>query len=474
MDVTGLFIALIAAVVLGGIVVSLLNSIFGNFFSSAISYAIHKFVKKEPLDRQTYKRFHKILTRDLPFYDEMIPRLQAVFIQRMTHILVDKNFTGREGLEMTEEIKVRIAATMTQLTFGLKHYSFPNIHQIVVMPDVFYNKLIDRHLRGGTSPNGTIFFSWKHFEHGYAIADDKINLGLHEIAHAWHLLLDEDRRENRKLAKYFEDWMALGNEERERLQRGEPSFFRAYAKTNEKEFFAVAVEHFFEAPLEFKAQLPKLYLHLTGLLNLDPTRPKSGYVLDKRAHQAMDDIPLERAPQSSKNKDWIGVSLLLGVFFGVPASLYFGFQTVVNWPVFLVGLLALGLAFFYRKLIPSKVMTWNDFGLFIISAWMPLATAVSLGLNMAFPFVLEERVLHVKSWKYENREYHLILKEGEFNSQSSVVTFKDYSIPYWVKRNANADFKVIFGIGIAGQRVVKSREFVLPSGDLEPPKQQEE
>jgi MtfA peptidase len=42
---------------------------------------------------------------------------------------------------------------------------------------------------------------------------------------------------------------------------------------NEHEFFAVAVENFFERPQEFKNAIPELYAILIKLLNQDPSVP---------------------------------------------------------------------------------------------------------------------------------------------------------------------------------------------------------
>lgn len=49
-------------------------------------------------------------------------------------------------------------------------------------------------------------------------------------------------------------------------------FFRRYALTNEEEFFAVAVENFFERPVQFSAALPDLYVTLVTLFKQDPIK----------------------------------------------------------------------------------------------------------------------------------------------------------------------------------------------------------
>ncbi|MEP4532261.1 MAG: zinc-dependent peptidase, partial [Cyclobacteriaceae bacterium] len=47
-------------------------------------------------------------------------------------------------------------------------------------------------------------------------------------------------------------------------------FFRAYGGVSQAEFFAVAVENFFERPKEFKAYHSVLYQTMCKLLKQDP------------------------------------------------------------------------------------------------------------------------------------------------------------------------------------------------------------
>lgn len=61
-----------------------------------------------------------------------------------------------------------------------------------------------------------------------------------------------------------------GRYEMERIVNDEVSFFRDYAATNDHEFFAVAVENFFERPQAFFEHHPRMYGLLATLLNQDP------------------------------------------------------------------------------------------------------------------------------------------------------------------------------------------------------------
>ena len=54
------------------------------------------------------------------------------------------------------------------------------------------------------------------------------------------------------------------------LQANQDHFFRKYAFDNMEEFFAVAVENFFERPTPFQQAQPRLYSILAELFKQDP------------------------------------------------------------------------------------------------------------------------------------------------------------------------------------------------------------
>ncbi|MFT7036969.1 MAG: Mlc titration factor MtfA (ptsG expression regulator) [Cyclobacteriaceae bacterium] len=70
---------------------------------------------------------------------------------------------------------------------------------------------------------------------------------------------------------------AEGRWEMHRIRNGEASFFRDYAATDDHEFFAVAMENFFERPAAFRAHNPKLYAIITRMLNQDPLKIRLAY-----------------------------------------------------------------------------------------------------------------------------------------------------------------------------------------------------
>lgn len=125
--------------------------------------------------------------------------------------------------------------------------------------------------RGEVNPAAkTIALSWKDFAMGYLKKDGR-NLGLHEMAHALRLENRVKNQEYNFLDKdALEQWEKCAHLTMEEINKGQETFFRAYGGVNNEEFFAVAVENFFERPISFKEKHPLTYSTLCNLLRQDP------------------------------------------------------------------------------------------------------------------------------------------------------------------------------------------------------------
>ena len=113
--------------------------------------------------------------------------------------------------------------------------------------------------------------SWKNFARGYMDDGDGRNLGLHEMAHALRLENEINNGEFGFLpSDLLKKWRKEADKTIEYLKNGGNGFFRDYAASNREEFFAVAVENFFERPEEFLEKFPVLFALLTQLLRQNP------------------------------------------------------------------------------------------------------------------------------------------------------------------------------------------------------------
>lgn len=244
-------------------------------------------VRKDDLE-YTLKKF-------VPYYNLLSVQHKRLFIMRTQMFLNYHSFEGRDGLMITEEMRVRIAATAVQLTFGLKEYLLRHFVTIVVYPDVYVSPSTGDWHKGETNIRGSIVLSWKHFVEGFETTEDKLNLGLHELAHALdlgRLVKDADPF----FFRYFLKWSAVANETYLEVGASDYHFLRSYAGTNMREFFAVSVEHFFEDPAGFSNELPLLYQHLCVLLHQDPLRIAAGDHLQVK-------MPSNQPPVDLKDSD---------------------------------------------------------------------------------------------------------------------------------------------------------------------------
>lgn len=230
------------------------------------------FINFTLLSNQLTEKQISILRQKFTFYNRLDEKEKKIFRHRVHNFIGSKTFVGRQGLEVSDEMKVLIAATAVMLTFGFRNYKLPIFHSVLIYPEPFMSAMNDNLHKGEVNPkHGVIALSWKDFLEGFDIANDNLNLGIHEFAHAVHLNSHVKRDissqifiDNFKALKRF-----LKHNEDKRKQLISTRYFREYAYTNEFEFVAVLLECFFETPDEFKANFPILYQHVKTMLNFN-------------------------------------------------------------------------------------------------------------------------------------------------------------------------------------------------------------
>lgn len=220
--------------------------------------------------KQSYK---EPLQKYFKYYQQLHPLDRKLFEKRVQKFITLKKFIPRNMDQVTDEMKALIAASAIQLMNGLPKIYFAHFKRILVYPDDYYSKISQRHHQGEVSMGGIIILSWKNFVEGFVDNKDGRNLGLHEMAHALRL---ENAIHNEEYG-FLDDevlmtWTDLCYQEINKMAESKSEFFRDYAATNSQEFFAVAVEYFFEKPKAFFEWHPKMYETLTIMLNQDPLK----------------------------------------------------------------------------------------------------------------------------------------------------------------------------------------------------------
>lgn len=226
-----------------------------------------------------------IVARNVPFVARLSPEDRAELEWLVLVFLDEKTFEGCRGLEITDEIRVTIAAQACRLLLHREHDLYPELDVILVYPSAFRARtqrvvaghaVLEEHSdRLGEAGRGVVVLSWADALTGAKKPGDGKNVVLHEFAHQLDIedgamdgapdLDDGDR---------YASWASVLSAEYtdliERLHAGRSSDIDAYGATNPQEFFAVITETFFEKPNVLKKRHPELYDELARFYQQDP------------------------------------------------------------------------------------------------------------------------------------------------------------------------------------------------------------
>lgn len=221
----------------------------------------------------------------MPLYRALPDSLRAQLHGHVNVFLEEKVFVGCGGIELTDEMKVTIAAQACVLLLNRITDYFPGFTTILVYPDTYVARevmsdglleTVEEQARAGESwHRGPVVLSWEDVIRAAADEFAGENVVLHEFAHK----LDE---ENERLdglpvlndRSQYESWAKVFEQEFDSLQRsverGEATMLDSYGADSPSEFFAVVTETFFERPKELSSEHPQLYEQLRRFYNVDP------------------------------------------------------------------------------------------------------------------------------------------------------------------------------------------------------------
>jgi len=209
--------------------------------------------------------------------------------EQISYFVAERYWEGCAGLELSEWMKVLIAAQACLLILGRPEDDFSSTTTVLVYPDGYFASPQRSPVLGGVRvmdagptpvlgqawERGPVILSWKHARLGAANAEDGENVVFHEFAHTLDMnngLVDgTPRMESREQAA---EWHAVMSEAFERLGRelsmGIRGPLRPYAATNPAEFFAVGTEVFFERPVALREWDAGLYEAFRKFYRQDP------------------------------------------------------------------------------------------------------------------------------------------------------------------------------------------------------------
>ena len=211
-----------------------------------------------------------------------LPLAEMARLQKLTQVFVaEKHWEGCDGLEITEEIKVTIAAQACLMLLGVEDFYFDNVSTILVYPKTFVRASQDgglpSHRAGEAWQGGPIVLAWNSALQGGRNEDDGQNVVIHEFAHALdgldgemggNIVFDDDET--------AVNWKQIVKTEFNELcrakEQGTRTLLDHYGATNPAEFFAVSSETFFEQPHELREEHPELFRMLKRYFKVDPTQ----------------------------------------------------------------------------------------------------------------------------------------------------------------------------------------------------------
>jgi Mlc titration factor MtfA (ptsG expression regulator) len=219
------------------------------------------------------EKYRLLLRTNFIVYKQLDEPGRKKFEKRVCRFIRMKTFRAGHNLpQVTDEMRVMVAASAIQITYGYPEVYFKHFQTIILFAEDYYSGITGNYHEGEVNAAGAIVLSWRSFLSGFSDMKDGKNLALHEMAHALRLtnIVDNDEYDfiDRLTMEDFENQAAI---EMQKIIDGKDSFFRSYGSVNMEEFFSVAVECFFEKPDEFKAYNPNLYSLLSKILKLDLT-----------------------------------------------------------------------------------------------------------------------------------------------------------------------------------------------------------
>ena len=222
------------------------------------------------------------LQRNVRLTWEMTESQMNALKSRVKVFVAEKHWEGCEGLELTEEMKVTIAAQACLMLLGVNDWYFDNVKSVLVYPKAFHRETGDgvnegqsQHRAGEAWQGGPIILSWRDSLRGGRNEDDGQNVVIHEFAHALDGLdgemggsvMFDDSASTQAWKRVVEEGYA---ELCRAKETGRRTLLDHYGATNEAEFFAVATETFFEQPSELSREHEELFELLKKYYRLDP------------------------------------------------------------------------------------------------------------------------------------------------------------------------------------------------------------
>ena len=227
-------------------------------------------------------QWQAILEKNIPLYARLPEELKTQLQGLINVFLAEKTFEGCSGQEITDQVRVTIAAQACLLLLNRPTRYYPKLKTVYVYPSSYVaselktNGLIGPQARQGESwQNGPVVLAWNSVTGGAQNITDGQNVVFHEFSH--RLDQEDGNADGAPILESrncYGSWAVVLSTEYKALQskakKYRRSVLRRYGATHPAEFFAVATEAFFEKPKQMKKRHPDLYDELKQYYKVDP------------------------------------------------------------------------------------------------------------------------------------------------------------------------------------------------------------
>jgi len=252
----------------------------------AVALWIPRFRLQRALSAPFPDAWVEILERNIGVYKNLPMPLRLQLRLLIKQFLHEKHFSGARGLQVTDEMRVTVAAQACMLQLNRHSGLYPQLKYIILYPSAFVvsRPEVDgsgvvshgqKGLLGESWQNGKVILAWDNVLQGARNFVDGSNVVLHEFTH--QLDSETGSADGAPLLvgeSSYRSWAGALSAEFEELQRdvriGRRSFMDHYGATNPAEFFAVATETFFEKPGSMAGQHQDLFNVLKSYYRVDP------------------------------------------------------------------------------------------------------------------------------------------------------------------------------------------------------------
>ena len=214
------------------------------------------------------------LQKNVPFFADLDGEVRQRFLDLLKVFVWEKKFVGAGGMEITDEVRVVVAATAARLVLYLDLTYYDRLSEIVVYPSHYKHPETTGIVFGEANSWGTVVLSWDAVLQGLKNPTDGHATATHEFAH----VLDRadgafDGTPELRAYSHYTPWVEVMSDHYAKLRsrkQAQRKVLRSYGAQNEAEFFAVATESFLEKPKQMRKRTPDLYEELMRFYGFDP------------------------------------------------------------------------------------------------------------------------------------------------------------------------------------------------------------